>query len=147
MSLREPHLKMSKSHKDPRSRIHINDDAELIGDKIRLTLTDSVPGVSFDPQNRPGISNLLAIMSYFDHQKRSANEFAQLYRALTIREFKEEAARIISDGLASTREEYERLMATDSTHYLDDIAVEGSLKARSLAKKKMSTVREAVGLS
>lgn len=146
MSLKEPHLKMSKSHQDPCSRIHINDDPKLISDKIRLALTDSKTGVTFDRKGRPGISNILAIISYFDHQNRSAEEFAYIYKDKSLREFKAEAASIISSGLASTREKYDRLINTTSSHYLDEIPLVGSLKARSLAEKKMSIIRQAIGL-
>ena len=146
MSLRDPRLKMSKSHEDPRSRIHINDDAGLIRDKIRSAVTDSVSGVSFDPGTRPGVSNLLAIVSHFDDQDRSANDLAQIYKDSDVRELKVEAANVIAHGLASTREKYESLVHADSSRYLDRIAHEGSLKARNLAEKTMSTVRKAVGI-
>ena len=147
MSLKEPHLKMSKSHQDPRSRIQINDDPGLIRDKIRLALTDSIPGVSFDLENRPGVSNLLTMMSYFDGQRRSPEHLARFYEARSMREFKTEAAEIISDGLAMVRNRYNHFISADSSHYLEDIAVEGSAKARSLAEKTMSKVRKVVGLS
>ena len=147
MSLKEPHLKMSKSHQDPRSRIHINDDAEIISNKVKLALTDSLTGVTFDPSARPGISNLLAIMSSFDSRNRSAEELAQTYHTMSMRAFKAEAASVISDGLASTRERFNRLVYADSNAYLDEVAAQGSSKARDLAEKTMIPVRHAVGIS
>ena len=59
MSLKEPLLKMSKSHADPRSRILVNDDHQTISEKLRFALTDSMARISYDPINRPGVSNLL----------------------------------------------------------------------------------------
>ena len=147
MSLREPRLKMSKSHQDSRSRIDINDDPELIHQKIKIALTDSITGVSFDPQNRPGVSNLLAIMSYFDPQNRSAEKLAQVYETANMREFKIDAADMISDSLASIREKYNRLISADSRKYLDEVSKQGALKARALAGRTMSTIKQAMGLS
>ena len=147
MSLKEPHLKMSKSHPDPRSRIHINDDAELISNKVKLALTDSMAGVTFDPCLRPGISNLLTIMSSFDTQSRSAEELAQAHHAMSLRAFKAEAASVIHDGLASTREKFNRLINADSTAYLDEVAAQGCSKARDLAEKTMIPLRHVVGIS
>ncbi|CAF9932010.1 MAG: Tryptophan--tRNA ligase, mitochondrial [Alectoria fallacina] len=146
MSLKEPRLKMSKSHQDLRSRIQINDGAEIIGDKIRLALTDSITGVSYDPEHRPGVSNLLAIMSYFDEEGRTAEELAQACKSLSMRQFKATATKAISESLASTRDKYNRIMNHDETHYLDDIATEGSNKARRQADKTMAAVRQVIGL-
>ena len=146
MSLKEPRLKMSKSHQDFRSRIQINDGPHIIDEKIRLALTDSITGVSYEPEIRPGVSNLLAIMSYLDGQGRTAEELAQACTSMNMRQFKETVASAISEGLASTRDKYNRIMNNDETHYLDDIAIEGSNKARRQAKKTMDAVRQVIGL-
>ncbi len=82
MSLKVPHLKISKSHQDPRSLIHIDDRAQVIEDKFGQVLTNSINGVSYDPANRPGVSNLLEIMSYFDYQRRTALELARSYHSI-----------------------------------------------------------------
>lgn len=146
MSLKEPHLKMSKSHQDPRSRIHVNDAPEVIGNKVRLALTDSVVGVSFDQASRPGVSNLLSIMSLLDCRSRTAEDIAQACNGMSMHEFKTEATITISEGLISTRERYNRLMRADNAHYLHDVAIEGGVKARKQAQTIMATVRQAIGL-
>ena len=146
MSLKEPRLKMSKSHQDFRSRIHINDSPEIIGDKIRLALTDSTTGVSYDPDNRPGVSNLLALASHLDQQGRTAEELAQACKTMDMRQFKAMVSTVISESLTSTRDKYNRIMNTDDTHYLDDIAIEGSNKARRQADRIMAAVRQVTGL-
>lgn len=146
MSLKDPQLKMSKSHDDARSRIHINDAPRIIGDKIRLALTDSIKGVSYDPVHRPGVSNLLAIMSYFDDQGRTIEELVQSCSNMSMREFKTEATKCISDGLASIRERYNSLINAERGSYLDDVITDGSIKARMEAKKTMAAVRDVIGL-
>ncbi len=137
---------MSKSHQDPRSRIHINDAPEVIGNKVRLALTDSVAGLSFDPANRPGVSNLLSIMSSLDRRSRTAEEIAHGCSGMSMRDFKTEATSAISEGLIGIRERYNQLINADNAHYLHDVAIEGCIKARKQAGTVMAAVRQAIGL-
>ena len=137
---------MSKSHPDLRSRIHINDGPEIVADKIRLALTDSIPGVSYDPEHRPGVSNLLNIMSYLDREGRTSEELALACSHMNMRQFKAMVTSAVSDKLADAREKYKRIMSDRETYYLDDIAIEGSRKARRQAHIIMAKVRQAIGL-
>ena len=137
---------MSKSHQDLRSRIQINDGPEVIADKIRLALTDSMPGVSYDPKHRPGVSNLLNIVSYLDEQHRTAQELAQACRSMDMRRFKAMVATSISESLANIQGKYDRIMNNYETHYLDDISIDGSDKARQQADQIMASVRQVTGL-
>lgn len=63
MSLREPTKKMSKSDPSHLTRIDLTDSPELIRKKIMKAQTDAIEGISYDRQDRPGISNLLSIFS------------------------------------------------------------------------------------
>ena len=145
MSLTEPHLKMSKSHADPRSRIQLDDEPEEIAEKIRFALTDSVAGVSYDPVARPGVSNLLDIMSHFDTQNRSPSELAEMKNPLSMRTFKNEVTASITASLAGIRERYHRLINDDDSHYLEDIAKAGFQKASARAAETLSNVRRLRG--
>jgi len=145
MSLQEPKLKMSKSHEDPRSRILVNDSPTAIGEKVRLALTDSTTGVSYDPVGRPGVSNLLALMKHFDRGRRTFEELAEEHSVLSMRDFKDKVADAISDGLADVRTRYNQLM-TDGSSTLEDIAVKGADSARSKANQTMKKVRDVMGL-
>lgn len=147
MSLKEPQSKMSKSHADPRSRILINDSREEIATKVRLAVTDSLSGVTYEPEKRPGVSNLLAIMSYLDERGKSCQELAEMYHNMTMRQLKDEAVQIIDHALAGIRERYEELLSGPGDPYLDDVAQEGAHDARRVADMTMTTVRKAVGLA
>jgi len=146
MSLKEPVSKMSKSHGDPRSRIHINDQPADIARKIRLALTDSIEGISYEPNIRPGVSNLLEIMSSLDPRGKSPSELAGTYKNSGMREFKEEVSEIVIEGLAGIRDRYEHLTNASNSHYLEDVAQEGSRKAHRRAAATLVAVREAIGL-
>lgn len=138
---------MSKSHEDPRSRILISDNAEDIGTKIKLALTDSTLGISYDPANRPGVSNLLSIMSYLDREQRSCEELAVSYQALTMRQFKDLVTESIEKGLSEIRDTYHGLMRNGGDGALDSIAQKGALIANREANATMANVRKAIGLT
>lgn len=147
MSLKQPTLKMSKSHEDPRSRILISDNAEDIRMKIRLALTDSTLGISYDPLNRPGVSNLLSIMSFLDKERRSCEELAVSYQDLTMRQFKDAVTESIERGLYEIRDTYQGLMRSSGDGALDSIAQKGALIANKEANATMANVRKAIGLT
>lgn len=140
-------MKMSKSHADPRSRIRINDSTQDIATKIRLAMTDSLTGITYQPEERPGVSNLLAIMSYLDDSSRSCEELADLHYEKSMRKFKDEVIQSIDRALASIRERYNHLLGDAQGEYLDEVAREGAVKAKVMAENTMSTVRRVVGLS
>ena len=145
MSLKEPTLKMSKSHTDARSRILLNDSPTVIEDKIRLALTDSTAGISYDPVKRPGVSNLLALMRYLNPGRGSFEEIAEQYTAFSMLNFKMKVADAISEGLADIRVRYNEWVS-DGSGSLEEIAAKGAASARSKAKHTMERVRNVVGL-
>ena len=61
-SLRNPQQKMSKSDPSEFARIDISDDAETLLAKIKRSLTDTSSSISFDWENRPGVSNLVRFL-------------------------------------------------------------------------------------
>jgi tryptophanyl-tRNA synthetase len=61
MSLRDGKKKMSKSDESEYSRISLTDDADTIAQKIRKAKSDMVEGITYDPEARPEIANLLSI--------------------------------------------------------------------------------------
>lgn len=62
-SLRDPTKKMSKSDADPKSYINLLDKPEEIRVKIKKSITDFTSAVTFDPDERPGVSNLIMLHS------------------------------------------------------------------------------------
>ena len=63
MALDDPTSKMSKSAENEMSRISLLDDEKKIKKAIMRATTDSDGTIKFDPENKPGISNLLSIYS------------------------------------------------------------------------------------
>lgn len=145
MSLQEPHLKMSKSHKDPRSRILLTDRPDEISQKIRSALTDSANAVSYDPISRPGVSNLLQLLSYFSDPPNSPEELGKKYAGLNLGKFKAVVSQTISTALAGIRYRYAEIMAEDGGRYLDHVEAEGAKRARASAEATMAIVKNAIG--
>ena len=63
MSLQDGNKKMSKSDKSKLACINLIDDAEIIRTKIKKAKTDSLGQITYDPQSRPEVANLLRIYS------------------------------------------------------------------------------------
>ena len=146
MSLQEPHLKMSKSHSDQRSRILITDSPEEIHRKVMSALTDSTNSVSYEPQTRPGVANLLQLLSHFDAESRSAEQLGKMYSNLNLGAFKTKVSETISDSLLDIRRRYSEVMAEDGGSYLDHVEIKGAERARESAEATMAVVKQAVGV-
>lgn len=147
MSLREPHKKMSKSDPNPKSMILITESAEAIHQKIKAAVTDSMTDhISYDPENRPGVSNLLEIMSHFDERRRTPEELAREHEHSALSSLKERVAESVVHGLTGVQAEFERIMAADEGRYLDHVASRGAEKARQSAQETMALVRQSIGL-
>lgn len=137
---------MSKSHSDPRSRILITDTAEVIHKKIMSALTDSTNSISFDPQNRPGVSNLLQLLSYFDEEARSPEELGIVYSGHNIASFKRTLADVIASSLAPFRKRYFQIMEEGNGAYLDQIEELGAKRAGESAEPTIAAVRKTLCL-
>lgn len=62
-SLRDPTRKQSKSDPDAKSRITLLDPPDLILERVKKSITDFTSEVTYDPENRPGVANLITIHS------------------------------------------------------------------------------------
>lgn len=143
MSLKDPNAKMSKSHADGRSRILLTDSQQEIHKKVKVALTDSEPGVTYDPTRRPGVSNLIEIVSHLE--ERSCEDIAAEFQNASLRALKEHAAARIAHHLQPIRERYLEIM-NDGNGYLDSVAHEGAAAAQANASITMQRLRDAMGL-
>lgn len=137
---------MSKSHSDPRSRILITDSPEVISKKVMAALTDSTNSISYDPENRPGVSNLLQLLSHFDSEGRSPADLGNVYSGHNLASFKRTLADAISTNLSPIRERYHKIMEEGNGSYLDHVEEIGAKKAWESAEPTMASVRKALCL-
>ena len=145
MSLDQPTQKMSKSHPNPKSRIQLTDDRATIQAKIRGALTDSIEGVTYDPERRPGVTNLLEIIHHLTPGSESPMALAKDMENLSMRALKERAVDVVDAELAPIRERYAETMTLGGAA-VDAVAAAGAEEARASAEATMKLVREAVGM-
>jgi tryptophanyl-tRNA synthetase len=62
MDLQEPTRKMSKSVDSPQGTVLVLDPPEVVTKKLKRAVTDTEAEVRFDPEVKPGVSNLLSIL-------------------------------------------------------------------------------------
>jgi tryptophanyl-tRNA synthetase len=121
------------------------DSPEEIRKKINLALTDSNPGISYDPVNRPGVSNLVQLLCHFEDGERSCDDIVEEHQNLSMQAFKKLLAKQISDKIEPIRERYLELR-NNKTKYLEIAAEKGAESARVNANHTLHLVKEAAGL-
>ncbi|MEI4769673.1 tryptophan--tRNA ligase [Psychrobacillus sp. FJAT-51614] len=140
-SLQDPLKKMSKSDPNLKATIRILDTPKEIEKKIKSSVTDSEGIVAFDPENKPGVSNLLSIESALTNV--SIESLVQKYEGKGYGDFKASVAQVIIDHFAPIQARYEELLNSSE---LDDILDRGAAKANILAKETLSKMESALGL-
>lgn len=128
------------------SQISILDDEQEIRKKFSRALTDSQSdAVTYDRTERPGVSNLLEILSILEGRTptETAAQFDGRQRPLKL--LKELTADAVINELAGVRERYRELMTKNDGEALDEIEALGAEKARKNADMMMKRVKNAVG--
>lgn len=140
MGLDDPTKKMSKSSDGQFHSVGLLDDEKVIQKKFARAVTDSQQEILFD-ETRPGVTNLLSI-----HQSLSGQTREQLeahFAGKGYGDLKKELAALVVETLAPIRQRYAELTADPQT--LDRILADGAERARAVAGKTMSRVRQAMG--
>jgi tryptophanyl-tRNA synthetase len=132
--------KMSKSLNNA---VYLKDNPEVTAEKIKSAKTDSGSNVSFDPKNRPEISNL--VMLYALIHNRSPRDVIQDIGNVTYSVFKEKLASDLNHYLAPIREK--RLELEAKPHYVKEILDMGRIKVLEKAEETMKLVREAMKIN
>ena len=142
LSLKDPTSKMSKSAPDVSSRILLTDTEKEIRTKIRGAVTDSIKEITYDPENRPGTSNLLSILSACVNEDPTS--LAERYKDTGHGRLKADVADAVDQLLEGPRTEFERLRGEDT--YLSGVARQGAEEAITCSAITMQGIRKAVGL-
>ena len=133
---------MSKSSLDPSTRIQLTDTFPEISRKIRSAVTDSIQGITYDPVNRRGTSNLLSILSACINEP--VETVVRRYEGKGHGDLKKEVSEALEELLKGPRAEFNRLRG--ETDHLAAIAKEGAERARNRSGKTLHQVRGMVGL-
>ena len=141
MDLVDPTKKMSKTEENPKGVIGLLDDLNVARKKIMGATTDSEMSVRFDPENKPGISNLINI--YASLTEMSISEIEEKFKNSNYGEFKRCVADVVCEFLGNVQERYRDIIESGK---LDEILDEGANKVREISRIKFLDMKKKIGL-
>ncbi|MBQ5762167.1 MAG: tryptophan--tRNA ligase [Clostridia bacterium] len=141
MSLQEPDKKMSKSDTNVNNFVLLIEERDAIIKKFKRAVTDSGSEVRFDPDEKPGISNLLSI--YAATRSITVEEAQAEFAGSRYGDFKIAVGTAVADMLAPIQAEYRRIL--DDKAYLDRVLKLNAQKAFAIAEETYRDVRQKVG--
>ncbi|KPP58956.1 hypothetical protein Z043_123169 [Scleropages formosus] len=142
-SLRDPAVKMSKSDPQRLATVLLTDSPEDVALKFRKAVTDFASEVTFDPEARPGVSNLVAIHAAV--LGGTVEQAVAQARGLDTAQYKQVVADAVIERLRPVRDEILRLRREPG--YLRSVLDEGSRRARELSAPVLRRVYQLVGFS
>jgi len=140
-SLQNPRKKMSKAESG-KSCIFLSDSPQEIKKKFSVAVTDSGKNIEYNPERKPGISNLINI--YALAKNLSPSEINKLFQNANYQEFKQavsqEVIKMLQKFQADRQQWIENPLKTES------VLKEGKHKAEIVAQATMAQVRKKLGL-
>ena len=141
MDLVTPLKKMSKSSDNPKGVIRILDDVDAIRKKIMGATTDSECVVRFDPEQKPGISNLINICVAITG--KTILEIEEEFQGKNYGEFKKYVADIVVSEISGIQKRYSDII---NSKELDQILEDNVQITREIAKNKFMLMKKKMGL-
>ena len=132
---------MSKTSDNDKGCIILLEDKEIARKKIMSAVTDSESIIKYDPENKPGISNLLTI--YSSLKDITIEEAEKEFTGKNYGEFKKCVADIVVDFLTDLQEKYNYYISSD---LIDKILDESNKKVQEISSKKIKEVFNKVGV-
>ncbi|MDE4541854.1 tryptophan--tRNA ligase [Thermoanaerobacterium sp. R66] len=140
MSLTEPDKKMSKSNENQYSKINLLDEPSLVKKKIMKAVTDSENMIRYDPENKPGLSNLLTLYSAFTDI--SIEDVEARFKGQGYGTLKKELVDVIVERLQEIQSNYRNL----DLNFINEVLKDGAEKASEIAKATVNKVKDKMGL-
>ena len=143
MSLKDGTKKMSKSDPSDLSRINLTDDADAIAKKIRKAKTDpdALPSEVAGLAGRPEAANLVGIYAALSDSTRE--KVLEQFGGQQFSAFKPALVELAVNVLSPIGEEMRRLL--DAPEHIDAVLRDGGARAREIAEKTMTDVRDIIG--
>ena len=139
--LQDPTAKMSKSSSTPKGIINLLDEPKVSAKKVKSAVTDTGTVVSFDEENKPGVSNLLTI--YATLTGTAVPDLERKYEGKGYGALKTDLAEVMVDWVTPFRERTREYL--DDPETLDSVLAKGAEKARAVAAETLAQVYERVG--
>jgi tryptophanyl-tRNA synthetase len=141
MDLQEPTNKMSTSTSSEQGAVYIADSPDAIRKKFKTAVTDSEREIRYDPGAKPGVSNLLEIMSVATGEPIAALE--QRFRGAGYGDLKEAVGESVVELLTPIRERFEALRADERE--LQRLLAVGAEKARRTSEPTLEVIYDRMG--
>jgi len=141
MGLQDPEKKMSKSNENANDIVYLLDEPDVILNKLKRAVTDSEKEIKFDVEKKPGISNLLTIMSALT--TKPIKQLEQDYNGTGYGKFKSDVGETIVEYLKPIQTRYQELI--QDLEKMDTILKHGAYQAHLKAQKVLHRVYEAIG--
>ncbi len=143
MSLADPTKKMSKSDENVNATVFLTDDSDTIIRKFKKAVTDSEACVKYDPEGKPGISNLMDVYSCVTG--KTSAEIESEFDGKGYGDFKLAVGEAVASELAPVQAEYNRLLK--DKEYINGCIKENDEKAAYFANKTLRKAMKKVGLT
>ena len=137
--LQEPERKMSKSLESP-GTIWLYEDPSSIEKKIKRAVTDNDGEVRYDPEAKPGVSNLLEILSAATGEP--VEELVERYEQYG--PLKADTADAVVEMVRPVQERYAEL--NDDPSFVLGVLAAGAAHAREIAGRTLDRAQTAIGL-
>jgi tryptophanyl-tRNA synthetase len=141
MDLQEPTNKMSTSTSSEQGAVYLTDTPDAIRKKFKTAVTDSEREVRYDPGAKPGVSNLLEVMSVATGEPIAALE--QRFRGAGYGDLKEAVGESVVELLTPIRERFEALRADERE--LQRLLAMGAEKARRTSEPTLELIYDRMG--
>jgi tryptophanyl-tRNA synthetase len=143
MNLQEPDVKMSKSRGVQSGTLLMLDPPDTIRKKVKTAVTDSGTDVRYDTEEKPGISNLIELMTVATGD--SIGEVESRYDGAGYGRFKEDVAEAIVELLDPIQKRYEEIRS--DTAELQRLLALGADKARADSAPTLELMYERMGFA
>ena len=142
MGLQDPNQKMSKSATNLNDVIFLEDEPDVILKKFKKAVTDSENEVRFNPETKPGVSNLMQI--YSSITSKTMQEIEKEFEGHGYGDFKTKVAEAVIEKLEPIQKKYKEIL--DNPKYLEEIYTKGAESARKLASETLNMVKRKIGI-
>jgi tryptophanyl-tRNA synthetase len=141
-NLQEPERLMSTSAGNPQGVVRIVDDPDVIRKKFKTAVTDSEREIRHDPTAKPGISNLIEIMSVAAGESVDAIE-ERYDDGVGYGQFKEDVGEAVVTLLGPIQDRYRALRADESA--LRKLLRDGAERAREASAPTIAAMYDRMG--
>ncbi len=140
--LQNPTSKMSKSGESPAGILWLLDEPAALTKKIKSAVTDTDNSIHFDPDTKPGVSNLLSLLALATH--RSVEDVVSGLSGSGYGALKAEVAEAVVELVSPIREKTHELLSDPAE--LDRLLALGAEKAEATAQATLHRAHQALGL-